>query len=162
MTTASLDGPETQADDPPASRRGWLLVLVLCVFAGGAGFVPTWLGLWSPMALVGRISTSSGAEAPLPGFIEVPPLTLSIPGPHPRRVRVVLVLEVQERHRAAVTHLLPRVTDVATGFLSGIAPEAYDRRGILEVIRVELTTRIGQTLAPQPIDGVLLTEFVLE
>lgn len=162
MTDASLDGPEPDIADPPAPRRGWLLVLVLCVLAGAGGFVPTWLGLWSPMALVAGLSAPAGEGAAQPGFVEVPPLTLSIPGPHPRRVRVAIVLEVQERDRAAIGHLLPRVTDVATGFLTGIAPEAYDRRGILEVIRAELTTRIGQALAPHPVGGVLLTEFVFE
>ncbi len=162
MTDASLDGTETETADPPARKRGWLLVVALCLVAGGAGFAPTFLGLWSPMALVEGISAPSEARGSQPAFIEVAPMTLSIPGPRLRRLRVAIVLEVREGDRAAVTRLLPRVTDAATGFLTGIAPEAYDRRGILEVIRAELTTRIGQALAPLPIENVLLTEFVFE
>lgn len=162
MTDASLDGTETEIAPPPASRRGLLLVAVLCLLAGGAGFAPTFLGLWSPIALVRGLSQPSEAGAAQPAFIEVPAMTLSIPGLRPRRVRIALVLEVREGERATVTHLLPRVEDVVTGFLTGIAPEAYDRRGILEVIRAELTTRIGQALAPARIEGVLLTEFVFE
>lgn len=162
MTEASLDGTEADIPDPPASRRGWLVVVVLCLLAGAAGFVPTWLGLWSPGALIAGFSAPSGEAGTQPGFIEVPPLTLSVPGPVPRRVRLALTIEVQEKDRAAVTHLLPRVTDVAAGFLTGIAPEAYDRRGILEVIRAELATRIGQALAPHPINAILLTEFMFE
>ena len=168
MTDATADGPDAaaEADDAAPAARGrrrWLLVLVLCIVAGGAGFAPTWLGLWSPFALIEGVTApgEEGAARP-PVFVEVPPLVLSIPGPHPRRVRLGITLEMQERNRAAVTHLLPRVTDVATGFLTGIAPEAYDRRGILEVIRAELTTRISQALGPGKVDDVLLTEFVFE
>ena len=168
MTDATADGPDVLAepdDSAPAARgrRRWLLPLALCIVAGGAGFTPTWLGLWSPLALIEGVGAPAGESAArLPAFIEVPPLVLSIPGPHPRRLRLGITLEVQERNRAAVTHLLPRVNDVATGFLTGIAPEAYDRRGILEVIRAELTTRISQATGPGKIDDVLLTEFVFE
>lgn len=168
MTDATADGPDVLAEpgeSAPAARgrRRWLLVAVLGVAAGGAGFAPTWLGLWSPFALIeGIAAPKSGGEAGAPVFVEVPSLVLSIPGPHPRRVRLGITLEVQERNRAAVTHLLPRVTDVATGFLTGVAPEAYDRRGILEVVRAELTTRIAQALGPGKVDDVLLTEFVFE
>lgn len=168
MTDATADGPDATTDPNESTpiaggRRRWLLVLLLCIVAAGAGFAPTWLGLWSPFALIeGATAPEEEGAARVPVFVEVPPLVISIPGPHPRRVRLGITLEIQERNRSAVTHLLPRVTDVATGFLTGVAPEAYDRRGILEVIRAELTTRISQAVGPGKIDDVLLTEFVFE
>ena len=166
MADATLDGPlsETGPDDAPETggRRRWLLVPVLCIIAAGAGFVPAWLGLWSPLTLVESVTAPGEDRGAALGFIEMAPMTVSVPGPHPRRVRLAITLEVQERNRVTVNHLLPRVTDVATGFLTGIAPEAYDRRGILEVIRAELNTRVAQALGPGKVESVLLTEFVFE
>ena len=165
MTDAAADGPDTAAEPAPATRgrRRWLLPLVVCVVAGGAGFAPTWLGLWSPFAVIEGVGApkAEGDVGP-PGFVALPPMVLSIPGPHPRRIRLAITLEIQERNRAAVTHLLPRVADVTTGLLTGIAPEAYERRGILEVIRAELNTRISQAVGSGKIDDVLLTEFAFE
>lgn len=151
------------ADAAPAparrgSRRGLLAMLGLGLAAGAAGFVPTYLGLWSPRTLLAAKAPPAAAGI---GFVALPVLTVSVPGPRPRQVRVAIVLEVDERHRGTVEHLVPRVVDTATTFLTGIAPEAYDRRGILEIVRAELATRAAQVLGENRIRDLLLTEFVL-
>lgn len=156
MSDATLDTPDETA--PPA-RRGRLLMIALPLLAAVAGFAPTYKGLWSPAAL---IAASGPAPAPRPAFVPVPEITVSVPGVQPRRVLVGLSLEVDEARQREVERLMPRVVDTATAFLGGIAPEAYDRRGVLEVIRAELNTRIALALGDGMIREVLMTEFALK
>lgn len=157
MTENLTDNLENEA--PARSGRGWLIVILVSLLAGGGGFASTYLGLWSPRALLGSVGQEA---APALDFVEVPPLSVTIPGPNPRRVQVGLALEISESGRGRVEHLMPRVIDTATAFLTGIAPEAYDRRGILEIIRAELRTRIMQVVDDGLVKDVLLTEFILK
>ena len=54
---------------------------------------------------------------------------------------------------------LMRVSDSFTTFLAGIDPAAYDKRGVLEVIRAELVTRARMVLGEAPVKDILITEF---
>lgn len=157
MTENLTDIPE---NDAPARRgRGWLIAILAGVLAGGGGFASTYLGVWSPRA---ALTMFEGEPEPRQDFVEVPTLSITIPGPHSRRVQVGLALEIDEADRNRVEHLMPRIVDAATTFLTGIAPEAYDRRGILEIIRAELKTRIMLVLDDGLVTDVLLTEFILK
>lgn len=157
MSDTSIES--TPIDTGSRARRGWLPIAILGLVAGAAGFGPTYLGLWSPRDLV---PARAASIAPRTGFVSLEPLAVSIPGPRERMVQVGIVLEIDEADRAAVEHAVPRLTDAATAFLGGIAPEAYDRRGILEIIRAELDTRARQILGADRIERLLLTEFVLK
>jgi flagellar FliL protein len=46
-----------------------------------------------------------------------------------------------------------------TGFLSAVDHRAYDKRGVLEIIRAELATRIATDLGDIPFNDLLITEF---
>lgn len=144
---------------PKTSRRGLLAMAGVGLLAGLAGFAPTYLGLWSPRELIARTASAPAMEV---GFVELPVLTVSVPGPQAKQVQIAIILEIDERHRAEVEHLIPRVVDTTTTFLTGISPEAYERRGILEIVRAELTTRAVQVLGEGRIRDLLLTEFVLQ
>ena len=54
---------------------------------------------------------------------------------------------------------MPRVSDAFTSFLSGIDPAAYDKRGVLEIIRAELLARTRYVLGEDAIKDLLITEF---
>ena len=54
---------------------------------------------------------------------------------------------------------MPRILDTFTGFLSGIDPAAYDKRGVLEIIRAELLARTRYVLGETAAKDLLITEF---
>ncbi|VDS08058.1 flagellar basal body-associated protein FliL [Paracoccus haematequi] len=155
MTDATAD----QALDPPekASGKKKLVPILAAVLLAGGGFASTYLGLWSPMALL-----AAKEEAPvLPStvFVTVPTVDLIIPGGSGRNLVLSASLETDSAHQAEVAHLMPRVSDAFTSFLSGIDPAAYDKRGVLEIIRAELLTRTRYVLGESAIKDLLITEF---
>lgn len=152
MTEAALDPPEQS----PARKRKLVPILVAVALAG-AGFGSTYMGLWSPSALI----ASSGAEKkhdPKPAFVDVPPIEMSIPGSR-LMLSLSVSIETDEAHKKDIAHQMPRVLDTFTVFLSDIDPVAYDKRGVLEIIRAELLSRTRQALGEDVVKDLLITEF---
>ncbi len=54
---------------------------------------------------------------------------------------------------------MPRVSDAFTTFLSDVDPSAYDKRGVLEIIRTELVGRTRLVLGDEAVKDLLITEF---
>lgn len=153
------------AEAPPEEaprRKGLLIPALAALVLGGGGFATTYLGFWSPGALLSGLS-GPGAEAAIPEavFVDVPRIELSIPGGRGRNLMLAASIETDAGHRAQVEHLMPRVSDAFTGFLSGIDPAAYDKRGVLEIIRDELVTRTRYVLGEEPVKDLLITEFLI-
>lgn len=141
-------------------KTGWLVPLAATLVLGGAGFAASYLGYVSPSALM------AGSDAPPPStehmgveFIDVPTIEIVMPGGRARSLILSATIETDGTHRDAVTHLMPRVSDAFTSFLSGVDPGAYDKRGVLEVIRAELVTRTRFVLGEAPVKDLLITEF---
>lgn len=146
---------------PPKSRKGLLMGAALTLVAAGGGFASTYLGLWSPFALL----TPSAAHAPeLPAvvFVQVPPVQITLPGGRGRSVVLAATIETDAAGRPLVEQLMPRVLDSFTTFLSEIDPAAYDKRGVLEIIRAELVTRTRFVLGDGPVKDLLITEFRIQ
>lgn len=141
-------------------------MLALPVLAAGTGAASTYLGYWSPLALVGMgtgtAKAAHGPDAPVVAFVDLPPINVTLPGPQPRMLHLAIKLETDEAARAALEHLLPRVSDAFNTFLTGVAPQAFDRRGILEVVRDELTARARAAVGNDIPVSVLVTEFALK
>lgn len=145
------------ADPPKASAKKKLIPILAALLLAGGGFASTYLGLWSPAALL-----APKEEAPvLPSvvFVTVPVIELNIPGGSGRSLVLAASLETDGTHQAEVTHLMPRILDSFTGFLSGIDPAAYDKRGVLEIIRAELLARTRYVLGETAVKDLLITEF---
>ena len=139
-------------------------MLALPLVAAGAGFASSYLGLWSPLALAGLSAqtTAQGEESGHTTFVDVPAIDLTLPDARPRMLHLVVKLEVDEAHAEEVARLLPRVLDTFNPVLTGIAPEAFERRGILEIVREELRTRVRIALGTGIPVGVLIMEFGLK
>ena len=152
MTDTAQDLPEQS----PAKKRKLLPVIAAIVLAG-AGFASTYLGIWSPSTMISSFSAPKKHET-LPSFVDVTPLELSIPG---SRLTLTLAasIETSEEHKKSVEHQMPRVLDTFTVFLSDIDPAAYDKRGVLEIIRAELLSRTRQALGADVVKDLLITEF---
>lgn len=154
--TEAIDAP----DDKKPSRRGFLLPIALSAALAAAGFASVFFGIWSPRDLLGA-PAEAAAHTALPPvvFVEVPVIEVPVPGGRDRSLVLATSIETNEVGRGTVTHLMPRVSDSFTTFLTGIDPAAYDKRGVLEVIRTELVSRARMVLGEEPVKDILITEF---
>lgn len=153
MTDAADPVPE-----PIEKKRGVLVLLIAALALGGAGFASTYFGLWSPNDLFQQGATKAG-QAENIAFVDIPVIEMTLPGARQYSVVLAASLEVAAADRKTVETLMPRVLDAMTGFLSEVDAGAYDKRGVLEIIRAELTTRIGNVLGETPVKDLLITEF---
>lgn len=149
--------------DAPNRKRGPLLGALAALILGAAGFGSTYFGLWSPTAMM-ESGHDAGQESPIAAveFVDVPTIVLPIPGAMRRSVVLSASIETDATHRESVEYLMPRVSDVFTAFLSQIDPKAYDKRGVLEIIRAELVTRTRYVLGEKPVKDLLITEFRIQ
>lgn len=143
----------------PGKKR-LLVPLVAALVLGGGGFASTFLGFWSPGAMLsGPVKPEISTEHMAVEFIDVPTIEIVIPGGRARSLVLSATIETDTTHKGQVTHLMPRVSDAFTTFLSGVDPSAYDKRGVLVVIRAELVTRTRFVLGEEPVKDLLITEF---
>lgn len=151
------------ADPAPPKKRKLLLPLVATVLLGAAGFASTYLGLWTPSALLGSHEADAvEPEAPKTAFVTLPPIQVSLVSGRHSVLLIAAVLETEDSAVEAVTAQLPRVQDTFNSFLSGIDPEAFDKRGVLDIIKYELTARAREALPDLPVSDLLITEFRLK
>ncbi len=157
MTEEATQEPEKK----PGKSKALLLVAVATVACAGGGFASTYFGVLSTSEL---LSPKEHAEDPFAAidFVELPPVVTTIAGSSPRQVRIVARLEVEADKRPVVEKMLPRVSDAFNSFMAGIDPAAFDKRGVLEVIRAEMITRTGFALGEGMVRDVLITEFAIK
>ena len=149
-------------------RKRLLLPLVAALVLAVGGFASTYLGLWSPLGLCAA-SPEAEAEAeeeapvdPTLAFVAVPPIELTLAGGSHSVLGLTTVIETEAGAVEAITALLPRVLDSFNGFLSGVDPLAFDKRGVLDIIKHELTVRARGALPDLPVKDLLITEFRLK
>lgn len=146
------------AAEPDEKKSGFLfpLLLAMALAAGGFGF--SYFDYWSPAELFQkRADNRSGTGSVV--FVDIPAIEITMPGARKYTVLLAATLEVDVADRKAVESLMPRILDAMNGFLTAVDPAAYDKRGVLEIIRAELTTRIRHVLGETPVRDVLITEF---
>lgn len=143
--------------ETPKKKLGIFLPLLVTLLLGAAGFASTYLGIWSPRALLQ--SGERRAAADMIVFIDIPTIEIAMPGGRGRSVVMTVALETTTQDRSIIEGQIPRIQDAMNGFLSEIDPSAYDKRGVLEILRTELVTRIGNVLDGARITDLLITEF---
>lgn len=142
---------------PKGSTKKKLIPAALAVLLAGAGFASTYLGFWSPAALLGPAPAPKTA-LPENVFVAVPTIELPIAGAG-RSVILSASIETDDAYRGNVDYLMPRILDAFTTFLAGIDEAAFDKRGVLEIIRAELLTRARYVLGAEAAKDLLVTEF---
>lgn len=157
-----MQADAAESIEQTGGRKRLLLPLLLTAVLGGAGFASTYLGFWSPLSLV---SKDKAAHVGMPAevvFVDVPVIELTLPGGRHRTLVLQSKIETVPGAEKEIEKLLPRVSDAFNGFLSGVDPVAFDKRGVLEIIKYELTTRATETLTDLPVNDLLITEFRLK
>lgn len=139
-----------------------LLPLGLALALGGGGFASTWLGLWSPTALLAAKEEVKPETLPTVDFVGLPQIVLSLSGPVPRMLVMTVKIETDQAHKAEVEHLTPRLLDAFNSFLAEIDVSAFEKRGILDIVRDELATRAVYVLGKEAFTDVLITEFRIQ
>ncbi|MDB6178745.1 flagellar basal body protein FliL [Paracoccus sp. Z330] len=152
---------EAQPGESPGKKRP-LVMIGAVVLLAGCGFASTYLGLWSPTAMLGAKGHDPAPEAVVDViFVNVPRIEQSLPGGRGRNLLLAASIETDAGHAPTIEQLMPRVTDSFNGFIAGVDPAAYDKRGVLEIVRAELTTRARQILGEEAVKGLLITEFLI-
>lgn len=150
----------TEAAETNPGKKGMLIPIAATLILGGAGFGSTYLGLWSPGDILSGSAEANVAHASTQAeFVDVPTIEIIIPGGRAKSLILSATIESDAAHKAQVQHLMPRVSDAFTTFLSGVDPSAYEKRGVLEIIRTELITRTRLVLGEEPVKDLLITEF---
>ncbi|MDS9466940.1 flagellar basal body-associated FliL family protein [Paracoccus sp. MBLB3053] len=145
---------------PSRSRIRRLLPVAAGLLLLAAGFATTFLGYWSPTSLFRQEHRQAeGAELPSVHFVSLPQIVLTLSGPQMRTLVMSVKLETDPENRASVEMLVPRLADTFNSFLAGIEPSAFERRGILDIIRDEMGNRAVQILGDKAFSDVLITEF---
>lgn len=157
----------TDAANPeaPPAKGGLkkLLPLILAVAMLGGGFASTFMGFWSPMALL-QPKPEAPEEPVLPQtqFVDLPQIVLTLAGPGQRNLIMTLKIETDAANRPAVEHLIPRLSDAFNTFLADVDPSAFEKRGILDILRNELATRAVYVLGKDAFSDILITEFRIQ
>lgn len=149
----------SQAQEKPQKKRSRLLLPLAVAALGGGGFASTWLGIWSPLTMISDAQATARPAIPQVDFVTIPTIEVPIPGGTRRSVVLTASIETDAAERPRIEHLMPRISDSFTGFLTKIDAAAYEKRGVLEVIRAELLIRSRFILGEDPVKELLITEF---
>ncbi|QRZ13229.1 flagellar basal body-associated FliL family protein [Paracoccus methylovorus] len=140
-----------------------LLPLGLGLILGVGGFTSTYLGFWSPLSFFVLQGEKIGdSTASVIDFVDVPQIVLTLAGPNPRILVMSIKIETDRSHRAAIEYLTPRLLDSFNGFLADIDSTAFEKRGILDIIRDELATCAIFVLGKEAFTDILITEFRIQ
>lgn len=154
-----MAGAIAAASEKPKRKKGFLVLAVATMLLGGGGFASTYLGLWSPASLIAARAATDATSVPEVQFVDIPTIELHMPGSPARTLILSASVETDAAQVERVRHLMPRIRDAFNGFLSGVDRSAYDKRGVLEIIRAELLTRTRYVLGEDTAKDLLITEF---
>lgn len=151
-------------EETVSRRRPLSMIIALggSVAIAGFSFLASYNGFWDPTALFEKDKKEGEiAEAKL-SFVDVPQVVVSLAGSRPRTLILSVKIEAQSVQVDHIRYLLPRISDSFNGFLSEIDPSAFEKRGILDVVRGELATRLSYVLGDGSFEDVLITEFRIQ
>ncbi len=156
------DVAELDAEPYKPRSKAKLLTAALVLALACTGFASTFLGFLDPGKLMPGKKAEEAVEAPTFVFIDVPQIVLTLAGPRPRTLVLSAKIEADTAYEKNIQYLVPRISDSFNLFLSDVDPVAFERRGILDIIRSELSTRLSYILGPDSFRDLLITEFRIQ
>ncbi|MFY2824397.1 flagellar basal body-associated FliL family protein [Ruegeria sp. MALMAid1280] len=162
------DATAEQAEAPEKSGKKGLIIGVILAVAGAAGgyFLTT-----SGMLPFGGKSAMEEAKEkdkgkpvkalPQVGFIDLPPVIVSVNAGDSRHLKFHAQLEVNSDYAADVEKMKPRIMDILNGYLRAVEVSDLEDSLALMRIRGHLLRRIEIVVGEGRVRDVLVMEFVL-
>lgn len=145
-----------------SKKRGRLLILVLPLLALIAGVSLGFFGIFSPLSLMEKGKPEETAFVSDYVFVDLPQIVLTLSGPKSRTLALAMKVEAKPENVAQIEFLQPRILDAFNGFLSEVDPLAFEKKGIIDVVRNELSTRLTFILGEGAFNDILITEFRIQ
>ncbi|WP_424831880.1 flagellar basal body-associated FliL family protein [Ruegeria sp.] len=150
-----------------SGKKGMVTAVILALAGAGAGFYATSSGLL-PFGAKPTAQETSGQEknkpvdaVPAVGFVDLPPVVVSVNAGDSRHLKFHAQLEVNADYVADVEKLKPRIMDVLNNYLRAV--ELNDLEDSLALVRIRghLLRRIEIVVGEGRVRDVLIMEFVL-
>lgn len=169
MTDATADPAEGRKKSGTA---GMIVGGVLAILGAAGGYYATVSGLLptghttdgapsEKHAETPAANDHSGASPTAVGFVDLPPVIVSVNTADARHLKFHAQLEVNASHLAEVEEMKPRIMDVMNGYLRAIDLSDLQDSLALMRIRGHLLRRIGIVVGEGRVRDVLVMEFVL-
>ncbi|MEP5154607.1 flagellar basal body-associated FliL family protein [Planktotalea sp.] len=152
---------------PKKGKSGFIIVLLIALMTGGAGFY----GAISGLIPIGESSDSkaeSESELPLKVladnvFIELDPLVVNIRSSSKYQLlKFSSQLEVKPEHAPDIENIKPRLIDVMNTYLNALEAERFEDPIALIKLRSQLLRRLQMISGNGRIEDLLIMEFILQ
>jgi flagellar FliL protein len=162
MTTAADPTPDTPKK---RSKLPLLVGLVLSAVGAGGGFFAVssgMLGGASGGPSQDLVATAVTDDKPLPVFVALDPLVISLPGANGRdHLRFSAQLEVAPDAAEQVEAVKPRIVDVLNGYLRAVEIAQLEDPAALVRMRAHMLRRVQVVAGEGQVRDLLIMEFVL-
>jgi len=162
------DATAEQAEVPEKpGKKGLIIGVILAVAGAAGGYVLTTSGLLPfggkpATEEVGKQDKGKSVKAlPQVGFIDLPPVIVSVNAGDSRHLKFHAQLEVRTDHIADVEKMKPRIMDVLNGYLRALEVSDLEDSLALMRIRGHLLRRIEIVVGEGRVRDVLVMEFVM-
>ncbi|WP_254428478.1 flagellar basal body-associated FliL family protein [Ruegeria atlantica] len=162
------DATAEQAEVPEKSgKKGMIIGVILAVAGAAGGYFLTTSGLLPfggkpAMEDVKETDKGKAVKAlPQVGFIDLPPVIVSVNAGDSRHLKFHAQLEVNSEYAADVEKMKPRIMDILNGYLRAVEVSDLEDSLALMRIRGHLLRRIEIVVGEGRVRDVLVMEFVL-
>ena len=156
---------ENEIETPKkASKRPFVIGLVLALLGGGGAFYAVYSGLILGEAVESEshVGTHAAADMPDVAFIPLEPLVISLGSETGgRHLRFRAQLEVVPTHKGEVETLIPRVIDVLNSYLRALDLKDLEDSSALVKLRAQMLRRVQIVTGGERVNDLLIMEFVL-
>lgn len=162
------DATAEQAEVPEKSgKKGVIIGVVLALVGAAGGYFLTTSGM---LPIGGKPAANAALEKdvgkavealPQVGFIDLPPVIISVNAGDSRHLKFHAQLEVNTDYIADVEKMTPRIMDVLNGYLRALEVSDLEDSLALMRIRGHLLRRIEIVVGEGRVRDVLVMEFVL-
>jgi len=152
---------EANEETPKKGKKNTIVYLILAVFGAIAGF---YIAFYDPIGTPPDVVQTETQFEPLDEFlfIEVPPITVSLPANSSRSLlRIGVQLDVAPIHEEQVRSEMPRTIDILNTYLHSLDETEFDRPDTLHRLREQMLHRARVVSGQYVIRDLLITEFIL-
>ncbi|UWQ18442.1 flagellar basal body-associated protein FliL [Jannaschia sp. M317] len=155
-----------ETTEPPEKKKGlgligWLIVVILALGLGGAGFFATYSGMADDLLAKEEVPHPV-ADAKGPEFLELDPMLVTVGGPGSlKQLRFRAFLQTAHEGADHVPDLQPRILDIFATYLRALSVDMLEDPSSLLRIRAQLLRRVQLLAGPEAVSDLLIIDFVI-